>query len=92
MSEQCALCTRRDATTRLKDTGILGTLLRQETRLDIPEREIVIPLCNPCTDHVSEMREDYRYGGPDEKIRAGERLTRDAKRMNVTTVRNASGH
>jgi len=92
MSEQCALCSRREARKQLEETGILGTLLRQETRLDIPEREIVIPLCDPCADHVAEMREDYGYGGPEEKTRAGERLTRDANRMNIATVRDASGH
>jgi hypothetical protein len=92
MADDCALCGRHEAMTRLKHPGILGTLLRQETRLDIAEPQIVIPLCGRCAKNVDQTIDLYDYGGPDEKRQASEQLTKDAERMNLTTVQTASGH
>jgi len=93
MSEQCALCTDTKATTRLEDTGLLGSLLVQDSPADVRYGEVVIPLCEDCRPRIDDALAAYAsYGGPDEKQRAEERLQRYARKMNSVIIENASGH
>lgn len=91
MSEQCALCTDAEATTRLENPAVLGSWFVQESRIDVLYGDVVIPLCDGCRERVDNAlaeRKDAR--GLDAKQAAERQLTSLAERMNASIVEAVS--
>lgn len=92
MSEHpCALCSDAPAETVLEPKNWFGVYVAQETRADLLDFEVRIPLCQSCANRLTSLLDKRRSARSlDETERVKGLLELEAKRLNITVIEDAS--